>query len=28
VVICQAFKEKGYDKIYMSHEAEMFHNHK
>ena len=28
VVVCQAFKEKGYDKIYMAHEAEMFHNHK
>jgi hypothetical protein len=28
VVICQDFSKKGYNNIYMMHEAEMFHNHK
>lgn len=28
VIVCQNFMERGYDKIYMAHEAEMFHNHK
>ena len=28
VVICQDFSKRGYNNIYMMHEAEMFHNHK
>ncbi len=27
VVVCQDFISKGYDNIYMAHEAEMYHNH-
>ena len=28
VVVCQDFSKRGYNNIYMMHEAEMFHNHK
>jgi hypothetical protein len=28
VIVCQDFSKRGYNNIYMMHEAEMFHNHK